>query len=81
MSTPEQHGHMESFRSTTITDYICPVELKRYEEQAGHTEKAFYYNNVSTHSAIGYMTPNEFYNKWMREHGKGVEPSILYPQK
>ncbi len=45
-------------------------------------EKAFCdYNNVRLHSALGYMTPNEYYRKWMREHGKEVEPSILYQAK
>ena len=82
VSTPEQQGHIESFHSTLKTEYIWPMEFNSYEEAAGHIEKAFYdYNNVRMHSAIGYMAPNEFYNKWMREHGKEVEPSILYRRK
>ena len=58
------------------------MEFNSCVEADGHNEKAFYdYNNVRMHSAISYMIPNEFYNKLMKEHGKEVEPSIIYPQK
>ena len=79
-STPEQQGHIESFHSTLKTEYIRPMEFNSFEEAAECIEKAFCdYNNVRLHSALGYMTPNEYYRKWMREHGKEVEPSTLYP--
>ena len=49
---------------------------------AEYIEKAFYdYINVRPHSALNYLAPNEYYRKWMREHGKEMEPSILYPAK
>ncbi len=82
VSTPEQDGHIESFHGTLKTEYIWPMEFSCFEEALECIEKAFCdYNNVRLHSALGYMTPNEYYRKWMREHGKEVEPSILYPAK
>ena len=82
VSTPEQGGRIESFHSTLKTEYIWPMEFSSLEEAAECIGKAFYdYNNVRLHSALGYMTPNEFYRKWLKEHGKEAEPSILYPAK
>lgn len=78
VNTPEQDGHIESFHSTLKTEYVWPMEFGSFEEAAECIEKAFHdYNNVRIHSAIGYMTPNEYYGKRLREHGKEVEPSIL----
>ena len=60
--------------------YIWPMEFGNYEEAAECIQRAFCdYNNVRIHSSIGYMTPNEFYEKWKREHGKEVAPSTYYP--
>ncbi len=82
VSAPEQDGHIESLHGTLKTEYIWPMEFGSFEEAAECIEKAFYdYNNVRLHSALVYKTPNEYYRKWMREHGKEVETSIVYQGK
>lgn len=53
-----------------------------YREVAEYIDKAFYdYNNVRLHSALWYMTPNEFYRNWLREHGNEVESVIPFQQR
>ncbi len=43
-------------------------------------EKAFYgYNDIRLRSALGYLALDEYYIRWMIEHGKEAEPSILHP--
>ena len=55
------------------------MEFGSYEEAAECIQRAFGdYNNVRIHSSIGYMTPNEFYEKWKKEHGKEMTPSTDY---
>ena len=83
-STPEQQGHFQSFHSTLIkTEYIRPMEFGKYEEAAECIQRTFRnYKNVKIHSSIGYMTPNEFEEKWKRKHhGKEVAQSTYYPAK
>ncbi|MBX8632014.1 MAG: hypothetical protein KIY12_05130 [Thermoplasmata archaeon] len=45
------------------------------------TDVNIQYNDIGLHPARVYKIPNEYYRKWMREHGKQVEPSILYPAR
>ena len=48
--------------STLKTEYVWLMEFNSFEDVAGHFEKALYdYTNSGIHSAIGYMTTNEFH--------------------
>ena len=49
------------------------MAFSSFEEAAECIEKAFYdYNNVGLHSALNFMTSNEFCRKCTREHGKEI---------
>ena len=63
--TPEQNGHVESFHKTLKKEYIWPHDFQNYSQAQPVIEKAFQdYNNSRIHSALGYVTPNEFEAQW-----------------
>jgi len=63
--TPEQNGHIESFHKTLKKEYIWPNEFANYQSAEVAIAKAFEdYNNNRIHSALGYITPNEFVIRW-----------------
>jgi len=59
--TPEQNGHVESFHKTLKKEYIWPHEFENFQTAQVIIAKAFEdYNSFRIHSALGYLTPNEF---------------------
>lgn len=62
---PQQNGHVESFHKTLKKEYLWPHEFANYQDAEIVIAKAFEdYNNHRIHSALGYMTPNEFIESW-----------------
>ena len=62
--TPEQNGHVESFHGTLKREYIWPHEFARFQDAEVVLAKAFEdYNKDRIHSALGYLTPDEFVGK------------------
>ena len=60
-NTPEQNGHVESFHETLKREYVWPHEFARLQDAEVVLAKAFVdYNKDRIHSALGYLTPNEF---------------------
>ena len=73
VNTPKQNDHMESFHKTLKKEYVWPHEFG----DAGQAEVALLgaledYNWHRIHSAIGYMTPNEFAARWEETKAKEV---------
>jgi len=63
--TPEQNGYVESFHHTLKKEYLWPCEFANYQQAETVIAKAFTdYNNHRIHSALGYITPNEFATHW-----------------
>ena len=63
--TPQQNGHVESFHKTLKKEYIWPHEFANYQDAEMVLADAYSdYNNYRIHSALGYITPNEFIKKW-----------------
>ena len=59
--TPEQNGHVESFHKTLKKEYIWPHEFANYQQAEVVLQKARNdYNTHRIHSALGYLTPDEF---------------------
>ena len=59
--TPQQNGHVESFHKTLKKEYIWPHEFANYQQAEVALEKARVdYNHSRIHSALGYLTPDEF---------------------
>ena len=62
--TPEQNGHVESFHGTLKREYIWPHEFARFRDAEVVLAKAFEdCNKDRIHSALGYLTPDEFVGK------------------
>ena len=62
--TPEQNGHVESFHGTLKLEYVWPHEFARFQDAKVVLARAFAdCNNDRIHSALGYVTPNEFARK------------------
>ena len=60
-NTPEQNGHVESFHGTLKREYVWPHKFARFQDAEIVLAKAFVdYNKDRIHSALGYLTPNEF---------------------
>lgn len=67
--TPEQNGHVESFHHTLKKEYIWPCEFANYQSAEIVIANAYSdYNNHRIHSALGYLTPNEFATQWEMKH-------------
>lgn len=66
-STPEQNGHVESFHKTLKKEYLWCQDFKNYQEAEIAIADAFRdYNQKRIHSALGYKTPYEFLQNWMK---------------
>ncbi len=73
VNTPQQNGHIESFHKTLKKEYIWPLEFK----DAGQAEVALFdaladYNRHRIHSALGYVPPDEFAQRWEAINPKEV---------
>ena len=67
-NTPEQNGHVESFHGTLKREYVWPHEFARLQDAEVILARAFAdYNGDRIHSALGYVTPNEYAHR--REGG------------
>lgn len=67
--TPEQNGHIESFHKTLKKEYIWPHEFANYQQAEVLLQKARAdYNSSRIHSALGYLTPDEFMELWEMTH-------------
>lgn len=63
--TPQQNGHIESFHHTLKKEYLWPHEFANYQEAKLVIAAAFSdYNHSRIHSALGYITPDEFVISW-----------------
>jgi len=63
-NTPEQNGHIESFHKTLKKEYVWPHAFERFQDAEAALAHAYAdYNNDRIHSALEYMTPNEFIRK------------------
>jgi transposase InsO family protein len=63
--TPEQNGHIESFHHTLKKEYIWPCEFASYQDAEIIIANAFWdYNTSRIHSALRYLTPDEFAKSW-----------------
>ena len=61
---PHRQGHVESFHGTLKREYVWPHEFVRFQDAEVVLARAFAdYNNDRIHSALGYVTPNEFARK------------------
>ena len=60
-NTQEQNGHVESFHGTLKREHVWPHEFTRFQDAKVVLAKVFVdYNTDRIHSALGYITPNEF---------------------
>ena len=67
--TPQQNGHVESFHKTLKKEYIWPHEFENFQSAQVIIAKAFEdYNYSRIHSALGYVTPDEFLVQWEMKH-------------
>ena len=60
-NTLKQNGHAESFHGTLKGEYVWPHEFARFQDAEVILAKAFAdHTKDRTHSALKYLTPNEF---------------------
>ena len=60
-NTLKQNGHGGSFHGALKGEYVWPHEFARFQDAEVVLAKAFVdYNKNIIHSALGYLTPNEF---------------------
>ncbi len=60
----EQNGHVESFHKTLKKEYVWPHDFARFQDAEAVLAEAFAdYNQDRIHSALGYLTPDEFVRK------------------
>ena len=65
VNTPEQNGHVESFHGTLKKEYVWPHEFGSFQQARKIIKKAHIdYNESRIHSALGYLTPNEYVYLW-----------------
>ena len=70
-NTPEQNGHIESFHKTLKKEYVWPREFVDLREARQAILGAFDdYNNNQIHASLGYLTPSEFAEAWMRQEAE-----------
>ena len=67
--TPQQNGHVESFHKTLKKEYLWPHEFENFQSAQTVLVKAFEdYNSSRIHSALGYLTLDEFTELWEMRH-------------
>ena len=63
-NTPEQNGHIESSHKTLKKEYVWPCDFERFQDAGEELARAYGdYNSNRIHSALAYLTPNEFISK------------------
>jgi len=68
VNTPEQNGHLESFHKTLKREYIWTRDFQTFQEAAEAIQEAYIdYNHHRIHSALGYLTPQEYLIKVTRK--------------
>jgi len=67
IATPEENGFIESFHSIIQSEFTERFEFDTFEEcKQKLKEWITFYNNERIHSAIGYRTPKECYEEYMK---------------
>lgn len=68
-ATPDEDGFIEAFNSIFEREVIRRFEFESLEKASDITDRYLvFYNSERLHSAIGYRTPEEMYEKWMEEN-------------
>ena len=63
--TPKEDAHIESFNSILEREVIRRFEFESFgDAEATINRFVAFYNSERIHSAIGYKTPREMYQKW-----------------
>ena len=63
--TPKEDAHIESFNSILEREVIRRFEFDSFgDAEATINRFVAFYNSERIHSAIGYVTPKEMYQKW-----------------
>ena len=74
VNTPEQNGHIESFHKALTKEYVWPREFADIREAREAILAAFhYYNHSRIHSALEYLMPSEFAERW-QQNTEGARP-------
>jgi len=67
--TSQQNGHVESFYKSLKKEYLWRYEFENFQSAQTILAKAFEdYNSSRIHSALGYLTPDEFVQQWEMKH-------------
>ena len=67
-ATPQEDGHIEAMNSIIERELIRRFEFDSLEDAKNIIDRyMMFYNEERIHSAIGYMTPREMYEKWMEK--------------
>ena len=70
-ATPQEDSHIEVMNSIIERELILRFEFDSLEDAKNIIYRYMvFYNGERIHSAIGYMTPREMYEKWMEKHQK-----------
>ena len=68
INTPEQNGHLESFHKTLKREYVWIRDFQNFQEAAEAIQEAYIdYNHHRIHSALGYLTPQQYLLKVTRK--------------
>lgn len=70
-ATPQEDGHIEAMNSIIERELIRRFEFDSLEDAKNIIDRyMMFYNGERIHSATGYMTPREMYEKWMEKSQK-----------
>jgi len=70
-ATPEEDAHIESFNSILEREVIRRFEFESFDEAESTISRfVYFYNNGRLHTGIGYITPKEMNEKWIKESQK-----------
>ncbi|MHB8544960.1 MAG: transposase [Leptospirales bacterium] len=67
-ATPKEDAYIESFNSILEREVIRRFEFENFDDTESTIGRFVdFYNNRRLHTAIGYITPKEMNEKWMKE--------------